>query len=118
MKAMILRKISSLPQNEEPLEQTELLIPKPQANEILIKISVCGVCHTELDEIEGRTPPPRYPVVPGHEIVGYVESCGANVSFFKIGDRVGVGWIHSSSGNRDENLSPDFKATGRDVNGG
>jgi propanol-preferring alcohol dehydrogenase len=76
------------------------------------------VCHTELDEIEGRTPPPKLPVVLGHEVVGHVDMLGDGVTNLGKGQRVGVGWIHSSSGDCDENLSPEFKATGRDVNGG
>ena len=57
-------------------------------------------------------------MVLGHEVIGRVESLGEGVTKLKKGDRVGVGWIHSSSGKRDENLSPEFRATGRDVNGG
>ena len=96
----------------------ELNTPVPGERQILIRVLVCGVCHTELDEIEGRTAPPVLPVVPGHEVVGRIEALGQNASQFKMGDRVGVGWIHSSSGDIDENLSPEFRATGRDVNGG
>ncbi len=118
MKAMILSRILSLEQEDAPLELLDLPVPEPAANEVLIRVSACGVCHTELDEIEGRTAPPRLPVVPGHEVVGRVESAGAAVSALKAGDRVGVGWIHSSSGQADENLSPAFRATGRDVDGG
>ena len=81
-------------------------------------MSACGVCHTELDEIEGRTAPPRLPVVPGHEVVGRVDKLGAGATRFAVGDRIGIGWIHSSSGSADENLSPLFRATGRDVDGG
>jgi propanol-preferring alcohol dehydrogenase len=92
--------------------------PKPRAGEILIAIASCGVCHTELDEIEGRTPPPVLPIVPGHQVVGQVASAGAGATRFREGDRVGVGWIHSSDGTVEENLSPEFVATGRDVNGG
>ncbi len=62
--------------------------------------------------------PPRLPIVPGHEVVGRVERAGPGVAALQVGDRVGVGWIHSSSGGPDENLSPEFRATGRDVNGG
>jgi propanol-preferring alcohol dehydrogenase len=76
------------------------------------------VCHTELDEIEGRTPPPRLPVVPGHEVIGLVDKAGRNASRFRQGERVGVGWIHSSCGGKHENIDEAFSATGRDVNGG
>lgn len=118
MKAMILRRIVSLDEVEEPLECVDLPTPRPRAGEVLIRVSACGVCHTELDEIEGRTAPPRLPVVLGHEVIGRVESAGAGVKKLVAGERVGVGWIHSSSDGEDENLSPEFRATGRDVDGG
>ncbi len=115
---MILTATAPLSENGQPLQMVELTTPEPDDGQVLIKISVCGVCHTELDEIEGRTAPPSLPVVPGHEVIGRVAALGKNASRFAIGDRVGVGWIYSSSGDADENLSPDFRATGRDVNGG
>lgn len=115
---MILKKIGSLGEIQTPLELADLPVPEPKRGEILVKVSACGVCHTELDEIEGRTAPPRLPVVLGHEVIGKVERLGEGATKHKEGDRVGIGWIHSSSGQRDENLSPEFRATGRDVNGG
>jgi propanol-preferring alcohol dehydrogenase len=124
MKAMILNKICDLMKDRKPLELVDLPIPKPKENEILIKVSRCGVCHTELDEIEGRTPPPKFPIILGHEVVGYVEEKGNRVNKFEIGDRVGVAWIFSACGECEycksgrENLCPNFKATGRDANGG
>jgi propanol-preferring alcohol dehydrogenase len=118
MKAMVINRIVSLLQDAEPLELVELPNPEPSAGEVRIRVSACGVCHTELDEIEGRTAPPRLPVVPGHEVIGRVDCCGAGATRFAVGDRVGVGWIYSSSGEQDENLSPEFLATGRDRNGG
>jgi len=124
MKAMVLNAICDLRKNRTPLELVDMPKPEPGEREILVKVTACGVCHTELDEIEGRTPPPEFPVVPGHEVVGKVEEAGNLANRFKIGDRVGIAWIFSScrkckfclSGN--ENLCPDFKATGRDANGG
>lgn len=118
MRAMVLPRIVSLGETDAPLELVDLPIPQPKTGEIRIRVAACGVCHTELDEIEGRTPPPQLPVVPGHEIVGYVDEPGPRVTTWKTGDRVGVGWIHSSSGEIDENISPMFRATGRDVHGG
>ncbi|TDJ30878.1 MAG: alcohol dehydrogenase [Gammaproteobacteria bacterium] len=118
MLAMQMNRTVSLTEENEPLSAVNLPIPEPAADEVLIKISACGVCHTELDEIEGRAPPPRLPVVPGHEVVGIIDAVGASVSPTRIGDRVGVGWIHSSTGTADENLAAEFVATGRDVNGG
>ena len=124
MKAMVLNNICSLKENKTPLSLTELPDPNPAEHEILIKVSACGVCHTELDEIEGRTPPTRFPMVLGHQIVGRVEKSGGKTNKFKIGDRAGVGWIHSACGKcrfcleGNENLCEQFEATGRDANGG
>ena len=124
MKAMILERICDLDECSEPLRLVELSDPKPGEGEILVRVSACGVCHTELDEIEGRTPPPLLPVVPGHQVVGKVERAGPGTKRFQVGDRVGIGWIHSACGECDpcrsgqENLCADFRATGRDVNGG
>ncbi len=118
MKAMVMDRIVSLLDDGAPLTLLELPVPEPRAGEIRLKVSACGVCHTELDEIEGRAAPPRLPVVPGHEVIGRVNKRGAGAGRFHEGQRVGVGWIHSSSGAPDENISPAFTATGRDVNGG
>ncbi len=118
MQAMQLAQTGPMSPDSDPLERVELPIPEPAPGEIRIKTSACGVCHTELDEIEGRTAPPVLPIIPGHEVVGRVDALGKNSSGHALGDRVGVGWIHHSSGEASENLSPDFSATGRDANGG
>ena len=124
MKALILPHIVNLDDNPQPLQPADLPEPTLRNNEILIKISACGVCHTELDEIEGRTPPPLLPVVPGHQIVGRVVNVGTFVTRFHGGERVGVAWIYSACGqcaycqSGRENLCTQFRATGRDVNGG
>ncbi len=118
MRAMILPKIVSLAEVDKPLQLVDLPIPDPDQNEVLIRVSACGVCHTELDEIEGRTMPAKFPIVLGHEVVGEIEALGKRVSRFRKGDRIGVGWIHQSTGGVDENLSADFRATGRDSDGG
>ena len=124
MKAMVLNQICSLEENRSPLTLTDLPDPVPKEKEILVKVSACGVCHTELDEIEGRTPPPRLPIVLGHQVVGKIEKRGRNAHRFNIGDRVGIGWIYSSCGRclfcvkGNENLCVKFMATGRDANGG
>jgi propanol-preferring alcohol dehydrogenase len=121
MKAQILRKIS--PIENRPLELVELPIPEPKGKEILVKISACGVCHTELDEIEGRIQP-KLPIVLGHEIVGRVEGLGSEVTKFRAGDRVGIAWIYSTCGKchfcleGSENLCPEFQGTGCQANGG
>ncbi|HPS93363.1 MAG TPA: alcohol dehydrogenase catalytic domain-containing protein, partial [Deltaproteobacteria bacterium] len=124
MKAMVLKRICDLKKTADPLELVDLPEPVPKANEILVRVKACGVCHTELDEIEGRTPPPRFPVVLGHQVVGEVVGWGKCVTRFHGGERVGVGWIHSACGKcafclrEEENLCGSFRATGRDVNGG
>jgi propanol-preferring alcohol dehydrogenase len=118
MKALVINRLVSLVEELEPLALVELPDPEPAAGEVRIRVAACGVCHTELDEIEGRTAPPHLPVVPGHEVIGRVDRCGAGATRFEPGARVGVGWIHSSTGAVDENLSPAFAATGRDHNGG
>ncbi len=124
MKAMVMDRICNLREEKEPLKLVEMPLPVPADREVLIKVSVCGVCHTELDEIEGRTPPPRLPVIPGHQVVGIVSETGRNVKRFKPGERVGIAWIHSACGKcrfcleGNENLCDSFEATGRDAHGG
>jgi len=124
MKAMVLRQLCDLRENDTPLELADVPTPAPGRGELLVEVSACGVCHTELDEIEGRTPPPRLPVIPGHQVVGRVVELGSGVSTFRVGDRVGVAWIYSACGECEfclagnENLCPDFRATGRDADGG
>ena len=118
------QKIADLPLKKEPLEMVELLDPVPGSRQILVEVSACGVCHTELDEIEGRLVPSLFPIILGHEIVGKVKTLGAGVGSFKPGDRVGIAWIYSSCGKckfckrGDENLCYKFQATGLDANGG
>jgi len=121
---MILNGILDLRENKTPLELVDLPDPVPGENEILVRVTACGVCHTELDEIEGRTPPPQFPVVLGHQVVGAVEETGRHATRFNTGDRVGIAWIYSACGQcafcrrGDDNLCQSFKATGRDANGG
>ncbi len=124
MKAMVLDKTCKLEENRNPLKLVDWPMTSPRENEILVKISACGVCHTELDEIEGRTPPPRLPIILGHQVVGRVEKVGGKVRKFRVGDRVGIAWIYSACGQcqfcleGNENLCDQFEATGRDAHGG
>jgi propanol-preferring alcohol dehydrogenase len=109
---------------KKPLELVDLPVPAIAPDQLLIKVSVCGICHTEIDEIEGRLVPPEFPIVPGHEIVGRVHAVGSEVRKVRPGDRVGVAWIHSTCGRcpfcarGDENLCDDFRATGLHAHGG
>jgi len=122
MKAMVLKKPSVA--EEKPLELVDLPIPEPVDNQVLVKVSVCGACHTDLDEVEGRLIPSRLPIVPGHQVVGTVAEKGKAVTKFSIGDRVGVTWLYWSCGKCDfcrtgqENLCEQAKWTGKDANGG
>jgi propanol-preferring alcohol dehydrogenase len=124
MKAMVLHQIHRLGEKQDPLQLMDLPVPTLREREILVKVSACGICHTELDEIEGRTPPLQFPIVLGHQIVGRVEKATRKATKFKMGDRVGIGWIGSACGKcrfclgGNENLCPEFKATGRDIHGG
>jgi propanol-preferring alcohol dehydrogenase len=121
---MVLERVSDFSEEPNPLRLLELPVPEPGHRDVLLRIRACGVCHTELDEIEGRTPPSVFPMVLGHQVVGSVVAKGRGVEDLQIGDRVGVGWIFSSCGRcrhcleGEENLCPDFRATGRDAPGG
>ena len=118
---MVLKEISAT--EKEPLEMEDLPKPVPGPKEVLVKVSACGVCHTELDEIEGRIQV-TLPIVLGHEIVGRVEGFGSGATKFNVGDRVGIAWIHSACGTchfcrgGNENLCLEFKGTGCHANGG
>src|SRR5688572_21512126 len=130
MKAMVLESLADVKVRQTPLRLLTLPKPSLSKGEVLLRVTRCGVCHTELDEIEGRTPPPRLPVVLGHQVVGIVEENSSDFSrpltteVVTMGQRVGVAWIASACGTcphciaGNENLCVEFKATGRDVNGG
>jgi alcohol dehydrogenase, propanol-preferring len=136
MKAMVLTEISEIKAEgrsrirpdllltTEPLKMVDLPVPEPGEKEILIRVAACGVCHTELDQIEGRIIPPKLPVIPGHQPVGTVVATGKRACKFNPGDRVGAAWIFSSCGHCKfcsqglENLCQEFKATGCHANGG
>jgi alcohol dehydrogenase, propanol-preferring len=124
MKAMLLSKLGEVHSGSEPLSLRNIPDPIPGEGEVLLRVLTCGVCHTELDEIEGRTPPPSLPVILGHQVVGIVEQIGieqssnparqpaANPRKEKAvdragetvdnlpanGERVGVAWIYSACG--------------------
>jgi propanol-preferring alcohol dehydrogenase len=126
MRAMILNAVGTLDPrtHARPLALVDLPSPIPKEDEVLVRVAACGVCHTELDEIEGRLPPSSLPRVLGHQVVGRVEAVGPKVANRRIGDRVGVAWIFRACGvcgfctSGRENLCERFEATGRDANGG
>jgi alcohol dehydrogenase, propanol-preferring len=107
-----------------PLEMGERGNPKPKANELLIDVSVCGICRTDLHLAEGDLPPRHQHVVPGHEAVGVVLETGSDSSPFQPGDRVGVAWLGGACGTcpycrrGDENLCLAPVFTGWDRDGG
>lgn len=122
MKAMILKGFASIDQN--PLELVNLPVPKPGPEDILIRIKVCGVCHTDLHTVEGELPQVKLPIIPGHEVVGIVEKRGERTARFKEGEKVGVAWLYSACGQcafctlRRENLCENARFTGYHINGG
>ena len=119
---MILKKFA--PIEENPLELVDLPNPEPGPEDILIRIDVCGVCHTDLHTVEGDLLEVKLPIVPGHQVVGRVAKRGKKASRFKEGERVGVAWLYSTDttcayckrGN--ENLCPHARFTGFHENGG
>ncbi|HEU4997075.1 MAG TPA: zinc-binding alcohol dehydrogenase family protein [Gemmatimonadaceae bacterium] len=124
MRALQLRRPAPAAPGATPLELVDVEAPVARDGEIVVKVSVCGVCRTDLDVVEGRVVAPRYPVIPGHQAVGRVATVGNGVTTSHVGDRVGVAWIHWADGTCRwcraglENLCPKFVSTGADVNGG
>ncbi len=122
MKAWVLEAQASI--EERPLTLTDVRRPEPHADEVRLRNLVCGVCRTDIHIIEGDLPLRKTPVIPGHEIVGVVDAVGSDVERFRIGDRAGVYWLHSSCGHctyclaQEENYCPDIACTGWDVDGG
>jgi alcohol dehydrogenase, propanol-preferring len=112
------------PMAGRPLRSTSRPVPRPGADELLVRVSVCGVCRTDLHVTEGDLPVHRPRVVPGHEVVGSVEEIGTRVTDFRPGDRVGIAWLRETCGTcvycrRDaENLCPRSRYTGWDADGG
>jgi len=118
MRAMVLS------QPKQPLRLTELPLPKPGAGQVLVRVSACAVCRTDLHVIDGELPHPKLPLIPGHEIVGYVAEVGPDVERFKQGDRVGIPWLGWTCGECDycrsqrENLCDRARFTGYTLDGG
>jgi propanol-preferring alcohol dehydrogenase len=109
---------------QTPLEEVNLLVPKPGPDQILLRVHACGVCRTDLHVVDGELTHPKLPIVPGHEIVGTVKEKGANVERFALGDRVGVPWLGFTCGvcnycrTDRENLCDRARFTGYQIDGG
>jgi propanol-preferring alcohol dehydrogenase len=122
MKAEVLRAPDDVESN--PLVLTDLPRPTPAAGEILVKVRVCGVCHTDLHVVEGELPNPALPIIPGHEIVGTVAENGMGTGRFPPGARVGIPWLHQTCGvceycrRGQENLCEYARFTGYTAQGG
>ena len=122
MLSMLLEKAGKIEKN--PLQLVEKEVPKISSDEILIRVSICGVCHTDLHTIEGELDLPKLPLIPGHQVVGVVEEIGEKVTRFKKGDRVGMAWLYRTCGKCKyclegrENLCVDALFTGYHVDGG
>lgn len=118
MRAMVLDKPG------QALQLQERPVPSPKQGQLLIKVAACGVCRTDLHVLDGELESVKQPVIPGHQIVGYVEALGQGVESFDIGQRVGVPWLGGSCGHCDfcmmgsENLCDDAIYTGYQVDGG
>jgi propanol-preferring alcohol dehydrogenase len=112
------------PVDERPLRLVDRPVPVPGVGEVLVKVDVCAICRTDLHVIEGELASHRSPLVPGHQVVGRVERLGDGCSRVRVGDRVGVAWLHAACGvcayclRGDENLCDAPRFTGYDVDGG
>ncbi len=122
MRAMVL--YAPKPIEERPLVEATLPDPVPGSGQVRLRVRVCAVCHTDLHTVEGDLRLPRLPIVPGHQIVGVVDALGPGAGRYRIGDRVGVGWLSSIEGECEfarrgqENLCPNARFTGLHVDGG
>jgi len=123
MRALVLQRMPSS-SSRATLELTDVDTPALGDGDVLVQVSVCGVCRTDLDLVDGRIIAPRYPVIPGHQVVGRVVAAGRAAKNALEGERVGVAWIHSACGVcrwcrlGQENLCPEFRSTGCDADGG
>lgn len=118
MRAMVLEKRGT------PLKLLDLPVPSPAPGEIVVRVAACGVCRTDLHVVDGELPDPKLPIIPGHEVVGYVTKLGPGVTAFKEGDRVGIPWLGGTCGTcryclaGRENLCEQPGFTGYTINGG
>lgn len=112
------------PVEQDPLAARDWPLPEPGEREVRVRVSCCGLCHTDLHCVEGDLKLPRLPIIPGHQVVGMVEAVGKGVTAFREGDRVGVPWLYSTCGRcfyctrGEENLCENARFTGLHANGG
>lgn len=122
MRAMQLHRAA--PIEENPLVMVDRDILEPGEGEVLLRVNVCGLCHTDLHTVEGEIKPPTLPVIPGHQVVGAVDTIGPGVNGHSVGDRVGIPWLYRACGEceychrGEENLCPQARFTGFHVDGG
>ncbi len=108
----------------QPLQYTDVPIPKPNEDQVLIKVHACGICRTDLHILDGELNQPTLPLIPGHQIVGTIAELGKNVSGLRVGQRIGVPWLGGSCGHcpyclaDKENLCDQALFTGYQMNGG
>jgi len=122
MRAMVLRSQAAV--ETSPLSPADLPVQEPGPGEVRVRVRACGVCRTDIHVVEGDLPARRLPLVPGHQVVGTVDSLGPGASRFRIGDRVGIAWLRSTCGrcrfclSGRENLCADSSYTGWTHDGG
>ena len=118
MKAMVLES------TRQPLVFRDVPVPKPEPNQVLVHVSTCAICRTDLHVIDGELPDPRLPLVPGHQIVGIIKALGSEVAGFEPGERVGIPWLGRTCGrcaycnSGRENLCDGARFTGYQLDGG
>ena len=122
MKACLLHSVGPIETN--PLQFTDTPDPEPRGDQVLVRVTACGVCRTDLHVIEGELPARKLPLIPGHQVVGTIERVGDRVTRFRTGARVGIPWLHRTCGNCEycragkENLCDNPTFTGYVVDGG
>jgi len=122
MRACVLE--TPAPVERNPLVLTDVPTPEPGPGEVLVRVHACGVCRTDLHVVEGELPPRKRPVIPGHQVVGSIESSGPQAGRFRQGTRVGIAWLHHTDGvceycrSGRENLCGNATFTGYTVDGG
>src|SRR5438034_10890682 len=118
MRGMVLEK------SRQRLMLLDVAKPKPDAGQLLVRLSACAVCRTDLHIVDGELPDPKLPLIPGHQIVGHIEQVGTGVEKFSIGNRVGIPWLGWTDGkcafcrSNRENLCDQARFTGYTIDGG